>query len=88
MDQRKVDFSHMKTYGGVDIQIYIFLTSTLVGSEWSASCSGRYIPGRNTPGIHWIGGWMGLRTSLDDMGRRKILPLLELELRPPRPPSP
>jgi hypothetical protein len=27
----------MKTYGGVDVQIHIFLTSALVGGEWSAS---------------------------------------------------
>jgi hypothetical protein len=27
----------MKTYGGVDVQIHVFLTSALVGGEWSAS---------------------------------------------------
>jgi hypothetical protein len=27
----------MKTYSGVDVQIHIFLTSALVGGEWSAS---------------------------------------------------
>jgi hypothetical protein len=34
----------MKTHGGVDIQIYTFLTSALVGGERSASCSSRFIP--------------------------------------------
>jgi hypothetical protein len=36
----------MKTYGGVDVQIHIFLTLALVGGEWSAS----------RPGTNWIGG--------------------------------
>jgi hypothetical protein len=27
----------MKVYGGVDVWIQIFLTSALVGGEWSAS---------------------------------------------------
>jgi hypothetical protein len=26
----------MKAYGGMDVQIHIFLTSTLAGGEWSA----------------------------------------------------
>jgi hypothetical protein len=37
-------------------------------------------PGKRTPGIHWIGGWAGLRADLEDVERRKILPLLGLEL--------
>jgi hypothetical protein len=31
---------------------------------------------------HWIGGWVGPRTGLDDMEKRKFLPLPGLELRP------
>jgi hypothetical protein len=39
----------MKTYGGVDVQIRVFLTSVLDGREWPASSSGRLIPkGKNT----------------------------------------
>jgi hypothetical protein len=34
----------MKAYGGVDIWIYIFLTSALAGDEWSASRPGRFNP--------------------------------------------
>jgi hypothetical protein len=30
---------------GVDIDIHVFLTSALVGREWSASRPGRFIPG-------------------------------------------
>jgi hypothetical protein len=52
----------MKTYGGVDVWIHIFLTSALVGCEWSASR-----PCPFTPGIHFIGGWVDPRAGLDDM---------------------
>jgi hypothetical protein len=34
----------MKTYGGVDVQIHVFITSALVGGEWSASRPGRLTP--------------------------------------------
>jgi hypothetical protein len=55
----------MKTYGGVDVQIHVFLTSELV-CEWSAA--------ERVPGTQWLGGWVGPRTDLDDTGRRKIFP--------------
>jgi hypothetical protein len=42
----------MKTYGGVDVQIHIFLTSALVG---------------RSPGTYSIGGYVGLRAGLDGM---------------------
>jgi hypothetical protein len=48
----------MKTHGGVDVYIHVFLTSALVGDKWSASR-----PGRHTPGTHWVGP----RTDLDDV---------------------
>jgi hypothetical protein len=32
----------MKTYGGVNVEIHIFLTSALVGAEWSASRPDRF----------------------------------------------
>jgi hypothetical protein len=57
----------MKAYGGVDVEIHIFLTSALVGGEWSASRPGRFTPGKEPPGTHCIGGWVDPRTSLDDM---------------------
>jgi hypothetical protein len=58
----------MKAYGGMDVQIHIFLTSALVGCEWSASR-----PGRFTPDNRWIGGWVGPISGLDDVEKRKFL---------------
>jgi hypothetical protein len=55
----------MKAYGGVDVQIQIFLTSVLAGGEWSASLPGRITTGERDPGTHWIGGWVDPRASLD-----------------------
>jgi hypothetical protein len=57
----------MKTYGGLDVQIHIFLTSALVGGEWSASRPGSLTPGERALGNHWIGGCVGPRAGLDDM---------------------
>jgi hypothetical protein len=62
----------MKRYGGVDV----FLTSELVGGEWSASR-----PGRFTPGTHWIEGWVDARAGLEDVEGRKIVPPSRLTLR-------
>jgi hypothetical protein len=38
----------MKTYGGVDVQIYIFLTLAIIGGEWSAYAPAT-LPPRNIP---------------------------------------
>jgi hypothetical protein len=68
----------MKAYGGVDVWIHIFLTSALVGGEWSASRPGRFT---------FIGSWLGPRTSLDDVKKGKFLNLPGLELGPLGSPS-
>jgi hypothetical protein len=70
----------MKAYKGVDVWIHIFLTSALVGGEWSASRPGCFTPGERIPGTRWIGGWVVPRIVLD--GVEKISPLPRLELRP------
>jgi hypothetical protein len=62
----------MKTYGEVDVQIHVSLTSALVGGEWSVSRPGRFTPGERATGIHSIGGWVSPRASLDDVEKRKI----------------
>jgi hypothetical protein len=67
----------MKAYGGVDVQIHIFLTSALAGGEWSVSRPGKEF---HAPGTHWIEGWVGPRAGLDDVGKRKFLILQGLEL--------
>jgi hypothetical protein len=48
------------------------LTSTLDGSEWSASRPGRFTPRERVPDTHWIGGWVGPRPVLDAVVKRKI----------------
>jgi hypothetical protein len=54
----------MKVYRGVDVQIHAFLTSALVGGEWSSSSPRRFGPRERAPGAHWIGGWVGPRAGL------------------------
>jgi hypothetical protein len=56
------------------------LTSAPVGGEWSASRPGRFTAGESVRGTHWIGGWLGHRTGLDDVEKRKFLTLPGLEL--------
>jgi hypothetical protein len=56
------------------------LTSALVGGEWSTSRTGRFTPGEGAPCAHWIGGWVDLRASLEDLEKRKFLTLTGLEL--------
>jgi hypothetical protein len=71
----------MKAYGVVDVYIHIFLTSALVGGEWSASRPGRFTPGGKVTGTHWIGGWVDPIAGLDVVEKRKLLTLPGLEPR-------
>jgi hypothetical protein len=73
----------MKAYGGVDVEIHIFLTSTLAG-EWSASRPDRFTLWEKATGTHWIGGWVNPQTGLDNLEKRKCFTLPGLELRPLR----
>jgi hypothetical protein len=41
--------------------------------------------GETAPNIHWIGGWVGPRTGLDAVKKRKISLLLGIEPRPSNP---
>jgi hypothetical protein len=56
----------MKKYGGVDVQIHVFLTLTLVGGEWTDSCPCCFTPGERVFSLHLIGGWVGPRAGLKD----------------------
>jgi hypothetical protein len=49
------------------------LTSALVGGEWSASRPGRFNPGERASDTLWIGGWVDLRSDLDDLEKRKFI---------------
>jgi hypothetical protein len=71
----------MKAYGGVDVYIHIFLTSALVGGEWSASRPCRFTSGQRAPSTHYIGDWVGPSAGLVDVKKRKFLTLPALELR-------
>jgi hypothetical protein len=62
------------------IYVHIFLSWEIVGGEWSASRSGRYIPGERAPCTHRKGGWVGPRASLDNTEKRKFLTIPGLEL--------
>jgi hypothetical protein len=77
----------MKTYGGVGVYTQVFLTSAIVGGEWSASRPCRFISGERAPGIHWVGGWVSPIADLDDMKKLKFFPPPGLELRPPGRPA-
>jgi hypothetical protein len=54
----------MKAYVEVDV----FLTSALVGCEWSAPRPGRFTPppGERAPDTHWIGGCVNPRAGMVD----------------------
>jgi hypothetical protein len=71
----------MKAYEGVDVGIHIFLTSALVGGEWSASRPCRFTTGERALGTLWIGGWVDPRAGLDDVKKRKFLTPPGLALR-------
>jgi hypothetical protein len=61
----------MMSCRGMDVQIYIFLTSALAGGVGSASRPDRFAPGERAPSTHWIGGWVDPRAGLDNV--EKIL---------------
>jgi hypothetical protein len=61
--------------------MHVFLTSGLVGGEWSVSRPGRFTLGITAAGTHWKGRCVSPRTGLDDVEKREFLKLPELELR-------
>jgi hypothetical protein len=65
-------------YGGMDVEIHVFLTLALVGGEWLASCPGRFITAGKEPRTFWIGGWLGPRTGLDTVEIGKVSILLDV----------
>jgi len=59
-------------------------TLTIDGGGWSASRPSSFTPRWRSPGIHWIGGWLGPRAGLDVVLQRKI-PSPRRESNPDRP---
>jgi hypothetical protein len=70
----------MKAYGVVDVHIHDFLTSALVGVEWSAHALTVLPPGKEAryPLDRRLSD---PRTDLDNVEKRKFFTLLGLELR-------
>jgi hypothetical protein len=70
------------TKGGVDVQLYSFLTSALKGGGWSAPRPGRFTPGKDpVPIVHeaaWASGlvWTGAKISPPPgFGSRTVQPV-------------
>jgi hypothetical protein len=64
----------MKTEGGSG---YIDPRILELGISWSGQF---HTPAALPPGTHWIGGWVGPRTGLDEVEKRHFLPLPGLEI--------
>jgi hypothetical protein len=47
----------------------VFLTLAQVGSERQVSSPSHFIPSERAPSTQWIGGWVGPKDSLHDMGK-------------------
>jgi hypothetical protein len=61
----------MKTYGGVGVYIQVFLTSALVGGEWSASRPCRLTPGEES--VYPLDRLGGHQSRPGRYGEEKIL---------------
>jgi hypothetical protein len=59
-----------------------FLSSVVVGGEWSASCPGHFTPREISLCSHWMGGWVGIRVSPDAVEKEKNLSMPGIEPRP------
>jgi hypothetical protein len=55
----------------------LFLTSALDEGEWSASCPGRFSPGKNAPCTHWIEAGWASESIWTLWGREKSCPYWE-----------
>jgi len=64
----------------MEVQLHTFLTSALGEGEWSASRPDHFTFRERDPGIHWIGGWVGLRPLLDAVVKRKIPRLIFIQI--------
>jgi hypothetical protein len=72
----------MEAYGRMDVEIHVFLTSALVGGEWSDSRPCRFTPRGKSSRCPLDRKLVGPQRRLDDVEQRKFLTLQALELRP------
>jgi hypothetical protein len=72
---------HKDVWGGGDITSPS-LASALERGEWPVACSGHFTTEERDTSTHWIGGWVGLRASMDTEEEKMSCPC-----RPARCPS-
>jgi hypothetical protein len=69
--------------GGVDVYVDTYFLDLGTSWRWVVNFTPLPLYRRGKPpGTHWIGGWLGLRTDLEDAEKRKYFTLPGLELRP------
>jgi hypothetical protein len=51
-----IKYHNMKTHGGVEAQLNVYLNSTSDGGELSASHSGHLTSDDRVPNMYWVGG--------------------------------
>jgi len=56
----------------VGIKLNSFLTSALVGDEWSTSRLGLFMLTERVPFRYWRGGWVDFGAWLDALDKRQI----------------
>jgi len=61
-----------KTYGGEDVWLYAFLTSSL-GRGGNRQAPAALPIAKEPPRSHWIGGWVGPRAVLDAVVKSKYM---------------
>jgi hypothetical protein len=55
----------------VRLQLYVFLTLAIDGSDWPTSSPGRFIPVEKTPRTPWIGNRVDLKAVLGAVEKAK-----------------
>jgi hypothetical protein len=61
-----VPMNAMKSNGGMNVYLHLFLTLTLDGCKWSYSRHSRFISGVGAPVTHSMGGCIGSGGDLDN----------------------
>jgi hypothetical protein len=84
-DVTHVKINHKEAQWRLKVKLSLCLINSLRHeSVWGSGWPRPLYP----PGTHWIGGWVGPKTGLNDVEKRNISPLPGLKLQPPWPSSP